>query len=508
VNNVFKGTARDCYTCHKTVYQTSVNPSHAAAGFGTTCDTCHRATDADWHQSTYPHASWPLVGAHVTQVCATCHKNNVFKGLGQECTVCHLVDYQKSVNPPHVAAGFPTNCTACHKISDPAWRPSSFNHNTATNFPLSGLHATQPCTACHKSGVFKGTPRDCYSCHVTDYNTSKNPPHAAAGFSTACESCHKFSDTAWRPSSFNHNTATTFPLAGTHITQPCTACHKNSVYKGTPRDCYSCHTVDYNNSKNPPHASSGFPTTCDTCHKFADPAWKPASFNHNTGTTFPLAGTHTTQPCTACHKNNVYKGTPRDCYTCHQADYQKSVSPPHVASGFPTTCDTCHKFSDAAWKPASFNHSTNTTFPLAGTHTTQPCTACHKNNVYKGTPRDCYTCHTIDFNTSKAPPHVASGFPTTCDSCHKFSDPAWKPASFNHNTGTTFPLAGVHTTQPCTACHKNNVYKGTARTCFACHVTDYNNSKNPPHLAGGFSTTCDTCHLFSAPAWIPSIFKH
>jgi hypothetical protein len=184
------------------------------------------------------------------------------------------------------------------------------------------------------------------------------------------------------------------------------------------------------------------------------------------------------------------------------------VNPSHTAAGFPTTCDTCHKFADPAWKPASFNHNTATTFLLAGTHVTQACTACHKNNVYKGTARDCWTCHQLDYQKSVNPPHASSGFPTTCDTCHQFSAPAWKPSTFNHSTSTTFPLAGVHSTQLCSACHKNNVYKGTARDCYSCHATDYQKSVNPPHVAAGFSTTCETCHLFSAPAWVPSIFRH
>ncbi len=152
------------------------------------------------------------------------------------------------------------------------------------------------------------------------------------------------------------------------MTQPCTACHVNSVYKGTPRDCYSCHKTDFQNSKNPPHAAAGFATTCDSCHKYADPAWKPASFNHDTATTFALVGVHASAPCAQCHVNNVFKGTPRDCYTCHKTDFTAATTPVSH-TGFVTTCDTCHKYSDATWSQKSaFNHSTY--FPLAGTHAT------------------------------------------------------------------------------------------------------------------------------------------
>ena len=215
----------------------------------------------------------------------------------------------------------------------PTWQGATFIHAT---FPLAGVHTTQACAACHKNNVFKGTPRDCFSCHRTDYQNSKNPPHASAAFPTACETCHKFSAPNWQDAGFNHNVTTTFALGGVHVTQPCTACHVNNVYKGTPRDCYSCHKTDYQNSKSPPHAAAGFATTCDTCHKYTDPAWKPATFNHNDGDDLRRSpASHTTQACTTCHVNNVYKGTARDCYTCHKTDYQNSKNPPHAAAGLP-----------------------------------------------------------------------------------------------------------------------------------------------------------------------------
>ena len=240
-------------------------------------------------------------------------------------------------------------------------------------------------------------------------------------------------------------------------------------------------------------------------------AWgAPAAAQSMTG--YPLAGIHATQACATCHKNNLYKGTPRLCGTCHQADFQKSVNPPHLASGFPTTCDTCHKFSDAAWKPASFNHSTSTTFALAGVHTTQACTICHVSNIYKGTPTTCVGCHlnkyAKNYNNSVNPPHVAAGFPTTCDTCHQFSAVAWSPASFNHSTATTYPLVGLHATQACAGCHKNNVFKGTARDCYTCHKALYTATKTPNHIAAGFPTTCDSCHKATDASWPLGKFNH
>ena len=146
---------------------------------------------------------------------------------------------------------------------------------------------------------------------------ARDPNHAAAGFPTTCELCHRPTDTSFDQGSFNHNQY--FQRVGVHATQPCAACHKNSVYKGTPRDCYGCHRTDYEKTKNPNHILAGFPPTCELCHKPTDASFTGASLNHDQF--FQRVGVHATQSCAACHKNNVYKGTPRDCFGCHQAKY-------------------------------------------------------------------------------------------------------------------------------------------------------------------------------------------
>ncbi|MBI3473968.1 MAG: hypothetical protein HY013_21650, partial [Candidatus Solibacter usitatus] len=44
-----------------------------------------------------------------------------------------------------------------------------------TRFPLTGAHATKPtCAQCHTSGVYTGTPANCDSCHLKDYNNPAN----------------------------------------------------------------------------------------------------------------------------------------------------------------------------------------------------------------------------------------------------------------------------------------------------------------------------------------------
>ena len=498
-NNLYRGTSRDCYGCHRADYERTKQPVHTAAGFPTACEICHKPTDPGWDRAIFNHStSYPLVGVHATQSCDACHKNAVYRGTPSDCYGCHRTEYDRAQNPAHDAAGFPTSCETCHRATDAAWTQGSFNH--ASTYALAGVHSTQPCAACHTGGIYKGTTRDCYGCHRTSYDQTRNPPHATSGFSTACDTCHRAADAAWTQGSFNH--ASTYALVGVHSTQPCAACHINGIYKGTPRDCYGCHRTSYDQTRNPNHAASGFSTACETCHRATDAAWTQATFNH--GSTYTLVGVHATQPCAGCHVNGIFKGTPRDCYGCHRTSYDQTRNPNHAASGYSTACDTCHRATDATWTQATFNHGS--TFALVGVHATQPCAGCHVNGIYKGTPRDCYGCHRTSYDQTRNPNHAASGFSTACDTCHRATDTLWTQGTFNHSS--TFALVGIHATQPCAACHVNGIYKGTPRDCYGCHRTSYDQTRNPPHAASGFSTACVTCHRATDSSWAQGTFNH
>jgi hypothetical protein len=151
----------------------------------------------------------------------------------------------------------------------------------------------------------------------------------------------------------------------------------------------SCHQKDYAATTNPNHTAARFPTTCETCHTIT--AWRPAKFDHSQ-TRFPLTGAHTRVDCAQCHPGGRYTGTPRDCYSCHQANYAATTNPNHRASGFPTTCQDCH--TTTAWRPASFDHD-GRYFPIySGKHRGKwsSCGDCHVNpGNYKDF--ECIRCH-------------------------------------------------------------------------------------------------------------------
>jgi hypothetical protein len=493
----FKNVGMKCSDCHADIHR---------GQFGTNCERCHTVNGWDLHtQEIKQHENrFPLLGAHAALKCVDCHKSEAvgqFVGLSTACISCHTGDFKQAVNPNHQASNFPSACQECHGFD--TWYDAQFNHLKFTGFALTGAHATLECTACHVGGKFQGTPADCYSCHVADFNGTTNPNHVQAGFSQQCQSCHNTA--AWVPANFDHS-QTAFPLTAV----ACNLCHVNGQFANTPADCYSCHVKDYNGTTSPNHVQSGMPTTCQICHNTT--AWIPASFDHSK-TTFPLTGAHTTVACGTCHTDN-YAGTlPTNCYGCHAKDYAGTANisgvPNHANAGFSQDCTQCHTTS--TWLNATFNHSA-TAFPLTGAHTTVPCATCHTDN-YAGTlPTTCYGCHTQDFNNtatiSGVPNHVTANFPQDCALCHTTT--TWLNATFNHNN-TSFPLTGAHTTVACATCHTDN-YAGTLPTsCYGCHTQDFNNTATiggsvPNHVSAGYPTDCTICHTTST--WLNATFNH
>ena len=106
---VYTGLSTSCVSCHLAKYQATTNPNHTAAGFPTSCQTCH--TPTLWTNGTFNHPStFPLTNAHAVPPCSRCHTTpNVFTGLTPTCLNCHRDDFQRG----HNSQGN-SNCKACH----------------------------------------------------------------------------------------------------------------------------------------------------------------------------------------------------------------------------------------------------------------------------------------------------------------------------------------------------------------------------------------------------------
>src|SRR5579864_5788641 len=114
-----------------------------------------------------------------------------------------------------------------------------FDHLT-TGFELDGVHRDLPCESCHLNAVFKGTPRDCGTCHLSGSQFNATPKTTTHVSSTNnCVACHN--TISFRPS---------FHFDHAEVLGSCVSCHNGTIAQGegsnhpaTSQDCGSCHTV-------------------------------------------------------------------------------------------------------------------------------------------------------------------------------------------------------------------------------------------------------------------------
>ncbi len=479
-SQVFKNTAHDCAACHADLHR---------AQMGLNCEQCHsvKGWTPALRMSARQHSNrFPLLGAHSTAVCESCHQGaaaGVFVGMSTECFTCHRADFVAANNPPHQQGSFPLDCRLCHSMN--GWLGAKFDHTAIAHFALTGAHATIACTSCHAGGNFTGAPATCLGCHQADLQATTNPNHITGGFSPDCGQCHSTSN--WTTATFNHNLSG-FALTGAHAAAACTACHTGGNFATAPRNCDGCHLAAFNQATAPNHVQAAFPLDCSLCHSTVN--WNGASFDHSK-TTFPLTGAHVTVVCSTCHVNNNYTTVATNCDSCHLTEFKATANPNHTQVGFPLNCALCH--STANWTTATFDHS-KTTYPLTGAHVTTPCASCHVGNNYTTVPTDCYSCHKVNFTGTQSPNHVTSGFSTACAQCHTTA--TWAGATFNH---TWFPIStGTHARvwTSCADCHLDSSNYNTF-SCTACH-THSQAATDPNHRnVRGYvysPTACYSCH--------------
>ena len=494
---VFSEAETECVSCHTDMHYQTV---------GMECERCH--TPKSWLvdniNDIHRQSRFPLVGAHLTADCYSCHPSASllrFEPLGVECIDCHQKDYDATTSPNHVQGNFSTECLDCHNINAFSWSGSGFNHSF---FPLTEGHALNDCQACHTGTDYSNISSDCITCHQTDYNATTNPNHLSANLPTNCAECHT-TQPGWSPAKFDQHDAQYFPIySGKHAGEwnNCIDCHTNPNNFAS-NSCIVCH--DNQGELNEEHDEVGGyaynDAACFECHPTGEA--DDNSFNHN-NSNFPLTGAHIATDCLECHANG-YAGTTIICEDCHIDDYNQSTNPSHTEAGISTDCASCHT-TEPEWKPATFAVH-NDYYLLSGAHATiaSDCYSCHTGGDYKNTPNICYGCHSENYNQTTNPNHFAIGIANDCETCHT-TNPEWKPATFpTHNS--YYALIGAHATiaTDCFTCHNGN-YNNTPNTCYACHTEDYNQTNNPNHQTAQFPTDCESCHTQSA--WEPSTFDH
>ena len=298
------------------------------------CAVCHSAeTWLPAHvgpQFDHAKKGFALVGAHAQAACRSCHASLDFHGVASSCTSCHQDIHRGELG---------SDCARCHTPRNFLDRSLMIGVHRTTRFPLSGTHLAVDCEACHTPApegrlAFVNVSTQCVDCHLSQYQTAKNPDHVAAAFSQSCDQCHAV--TIWTAARFNHD-PTGFPLTGTHRTLTCQQCHGATGFLVLKTaTCVSCHQPNYSATTSPNHTVAAFATTCQDCHNTT--AWVPSSWVH---TFFRLPHGSAAQ-CIDCH-NNQTSFAPFVCTVCHtqaQTDPRHQTIPGYVWNS--TNCYGCH----------------------------------------------------------------------------------------------------------------------------------------------------------------------
>ncbi len=392
----------------------------------------------------------------------------------------------------------------------------SYDH-VKTGFLLTGVHASQRCESCHFNGVFRGTPRDCASCHTAGarlaaQNVVKPQQHIPTAL--ACDSCHN--TITFSGAKFNH--AGVAPTACASCHNGTTATGKHASHIMTTASCGTCHrTTAWLPATGMDHSQFTLATNCASCH------------NGSSATGKHGAHVPTTVNCVQCHQttgwrptkwNHSQQAVANQCASCHSGAFPPARGraathiPYQMLTGVAiTNCDSCHKSGYAAWFPASFHASVTVTTQCASCHlsgaygqTGKPATATHASVT-----GNCESCHktTSSWFASK-PDHSLFNVATVCSSCHNGSSATGKSA-------THIPTAGN-----CIACHNttawrpaswNHTQQAVVNQCASCHSGAYPPADGRPAnhipyqmLSGVAITNCDSCHKSGYAAWFPGRF--
>ena len=123
VNNNYSLTSANtaCYGCHQAAWNTTQTlgglvPNHIAAGYPSTCDSCH--TTSSWLGATFDHTYFSI--PHHSSVCNDCHQVSTdyssFTCINCHTTTAHQLT--QTTNEHNGVSNFvygPTTCYNCHK---------------------------------------------------------------------------------------------------------------------------------------------------------------------------------------------------------------------------------------------------------------------------------------------------------------------------------------------------------------------------------------------------------
>jgi len=183
--------------------------------------------------------------------------------------------------------------------------------------------------------------------------------------------------------------------------------------------------------------------------------------------------------------------------------WNESYGPVVPHDSFPADCALCHAGEN--WhtirEDFEFDHEASTGTPLHGVHARVPCLLCHNDRgpVQRFAAQGCAGCH-VDVHRAQ--------LGQSCDDCH--DETTWQPreAIARHNQ-TRFPLVAAHAATACVRCHPGAPvanFSGADTACATCHSSDLLRATSPDHLAQGWTSECQQCHV--PISWRPALFNH
>lgn len=342
---------------------------------------------------------------------------------------------------------------------------TDFDHSS-TGFVLNGQHQSARCESCHLKGVFKGTPKDCVSCH------GWNNPRASMVMPTnhiptaniSCEICHAASQSQFIDATltFSHALVTSISCQSCHSSNnphpnvkanPTDATHQAVL--ASNQSCDKCHTTtQFTGPKVPSNHIPTAAVSCGACHVSSDYSVMPA--------------------ISAIHANA--QSTSGNCQQCHSAAgvaaySMPTMTPPlvgpvagHIAMNG-QGCETCHvgPGSSLQLPVQDTARFTNSRFSHSGI--SSGCATCHGPNVNIGS---FFGVTGMVLMPPSVGPGATSHIPgfATCETCHAANMPTGQLP-----VNATLPTTGTGFMAPAPTAAM--IHAGVSGNCSSCHDTNF-----------------------------------
>jgi hypothetical protein len=521
---VHAGITSGCAACHDTGYQWmdqasyplnpsaftpvqatqytgfQTRPSAGATPFGIVdaahptsgdCSTsgCHGTNTSYFTGALKPANHIPTAAS---ALCENCHTSGTFATL-PTLTNIHA-------NAPSTAA----NCAQCHGASVVAGFAIPAAGFTIVGPPANHVPITTACESCHV-GAGSSVP----ATPVVNGEKFTGSLMSHAGITTGCVSCH--GPTITGASFFGVSKIVVMPpsaspAAGSHIPSgtTCEACHAGST-PASPVPASATLSAPGTLFAGPVPTTAlihtGITSGCASCHESGYQWMDMASYPLNPSTFSPTQGTQytgfQTRPGPSATPFGIVDAahpTSGDCSTsgCHGTNttyFTGAIKPAnHIPTAASAVCENCHTTGTFATLP------TMTNIHLYAPSTTTNCAQCHGASVVAG-----FAIPATGF-TITGPPANHMPITTACESCHVgagSSVPATPVVNGEKFTGSLMGHAGI--TTGCANCHGPSI---TGASFFGITKITVMPPSATPALTSHIpsNTTCETCHLGSAPA--------